>query len=230
MSTFDDLLEQGEEILSADALVGAGEDYKLPAFLRAAVSEAVLLAGGRHDAQGLAEGARRAASTQVKEAYENGDKLIREFNRFVNALNDNNDEPVDTPAIREDYGLGRVLPISLSHAYIKSTLATIQRVASDVEPQFARPRASVLARISEILATLNAESVAAGVGNRASITSGKIAATDALEAAISRVRFYLWAMLPGMFKDPLLHNYGFVPRQESEAERAVAPTVAAPTT
>ena len=226
MATFDDLLEQGEDILAADALVGAMENYKLPAFLRAIVSDAVTLAGGKQDAQGLAEGTRRAASTQVQDAYESGNKLIREFNRFISNLNDNNDEQIDTPAMRDNYGLGRVLPADLSHAYIKTTLARIQRVAPDVTPSFARPRASVLARIGEILAILNTEGVKASVGNRASVTTDKKAATDALEAAVSRVRFYLWATLPLMFKDALLHNYGFVPRQESAAEVEKAPTVA----
>ena len=226
MANFDDLLEQGEDILAADGLVDATAHYKLPAWLREQVSAAVTLAGAGHDAQGLAEGARRAASTDVKAAYEDGEKLIREFNRFINNLNDSQDVPVDVAALRAAYELGRVVKVDMTHAYVKSTLGSIARVAPDVEPSVARPRASVLTRIAAITEVLNTQGVSAGVGDRSSLTGNKNVAQDALEEAVSRTRFFLWGTLPGMFKDPLLHNYGFVPRQEPESEAEKAPTVA----
>lgn len=224
MATFDELLEQGETILAADALVDASAPYKLPVWLRSQVSEAVSQAGARQDERGLAEGARRAASTEVKAAYSDGEKLLREFNRFVNNINDIQDEPIDVPSLRDSYGLGRVLTSDLTHAFVKSTLERIVRVAPSIEPAVARPRASVLARMEAILAVLNAQGVSAGVGARAAITIDKETARLALEAAVSRVRFVLWGTLPLMFKDPLLHNYGFVPRQESETQRETPPT------
>lgn len=224
MATFDDLLEQGNDILAADAIVAANANYKLSAWMRGQVSAAISLAGVQQDAQGLAEGTRRAASSQVKTAYLDAQKLIREFNRFINNYNDNNDQKIDTAAARADYGLGRILTDDLTQPFVKSTLERIARVAAGTPAPVVVPRASVLARIAEITSVIGTQGVSAGVGNRAEVTGEKDAAQAALEMAVSRVRFFLWSTLPGMFRDPLLHNYGFVPRQESETEREKPPT------
>ena len=224
MATYDELLEQGNDILAADALVDAGANYKLPAWMNAALTSIVSEAGVRQDEKGLAEGTRRAASDKVKAAYVEGQQLLREFNRFVNNINDNQDVVVDIPAARDAYGLGRVLSSDLTHPKVKEMLQRIGRVGPTFEPAAVRPRASVLARVEAILGTIETHGTSAGIGNRASLTGDKDAAQKSLEALIARVRYFLWSGLPEMFKDPLLHNYGFVPRQESETERAQAPT------
>ncbi len=215
------LLSQSKKIQDADDLVAPTSRTKLPAWLRAELDSGrqnlIALSGE----QVAAEGARRTDSTAVIAAFEEGEKLIRSTSTYLNAL-----EPsAARPAQRAFYGLGPKLPVSFRHSDIDDYLLGFQK-AQTLEGVIAdaKLRPGTLERIAAVLGVLDAQSEGAQIGDRADLSGDKKIAADALEESISRVRYALWMSLPGMFKDPLLHNYGFVPRQESETERSAAPT------
>lgn len=219
--TFGSLIQQGGNILTADGTVAAGAHSKLPAWTHDKLQADVTAAQGFSSAQDSAEGSRRLDSAEVQKAYTDGDDLIRKISRWLNSL----DEDDNIPAQRAFYGLGPDLPTNFRHDEIETKLETFvaAQTASGLNPD-AKLSATRLAKVTAILDVLNVKTDGAGIGDRAAITGDKKKAQDALEESITRVRYFLWATLPEMFKDPILHNYGFVPRQESAVQRTQPPT------
>lgn len=225
-ASFGALLRQGGAIIGADDNVAANKNYKLPVFLRTDLQTNLTAARGFATAQDLAEGTRRLDSADVQKAYEDGDEFIRKISKWLNSL----DEDDNIPAQRAFYGLGPDLPTNFSHDHIEELLEKF--VAAQENPNLnpdAKLSASRLAKVNAILDVLEVKSKGAGIGERSAITGDKLKARDALADSVSRVRFFLWATLPNSFKDPLLHNYGFVPRQESATQKEEPPTQPNPT-
>ena len=219
--TFGGLLQQGANILTADGAASATARYKLPAWLHDTLQINLDTARAHATAQAGAEGNRRTDSRQVQAAYEAGDDLIRKISRWLNSL----DADDNIPAQRNFYGLGPDLPSTFRHEEIEKLLGTFVTAQSQsgLNPD-AQMSAARLAKVSAVLAVIGDKSAGASIGARADISSDKRAAQDALEETIARVRYFLWCAMPQMFKDPLLHSYGFVPRQESATQRDTPPT------
>ena len=223
--SFGSLLQQGGMILTADGHVAAGSSFKLPQWIHDKLQADLTAAQGFSTAQDSAEGNRRLDSADVQKAYEDGDDLIRKISKWLNSL----DEDDNIPAQRAFYGLGPDLPPTFRHEEIEKMLEKFvaAQSASGLNPD-AKLSQTRLDKITAVLDVIEQKSEGAGLGDRAAITGDKVKAQDALEESITRVRYFLWATLPAMFKDPLLHNYGFVPRQESATQRAEPPTQPAP--
>lgn len=218
--TFGGSVFQAARILTADANVDAGARYKLPVWLRDEVQTSAVAAGNLNSAQGLTEGSRREDSIEVITAYEQGEVLIRNVSKMLNSL----DARAQVPAMRAFYGLGPKLPINFRHEKIVEQLTDFQTAQNAPLVPEARLSAERLALIAGVLNTISTQSEGANIGGRSEITGDKREATDALNEAIDRVHYFLYSSLPKMFKDPLLHLYGFVPRQERESERDESPT------
>lgn len=219
--TFGSLVQQGGAILAADGNVAAGTNYKLPQWIHDKLQADLTAAQSFSNAQDSAEGNRRLDSAEVKQAYEDGDDLIRKISKWLNSL----DEDDNIPAQRAFYGLGPDLPTTFRHEEIEKMLEkfVVAQSASGLNLD-AKLSQSRLDKITAVLDIIEAKSEGAALGNRAAITGDKVKAQDALEESIARARYFLWATLPVMFKDPLLHNYGFVPRQENATQRQEPPT------
>lgn len=218
--TFGSLIQQGGDILTADARVAADARHKLSDWLRQELQTQLDAAKTFSTAQDSAEGNRRTDSREVQKAYEAGDDMIRKVSKWLNSL----DADDNIPAQRAFYGLGPNLPPTFRHEEIEKMLEKFVGAQTAVgindDAKLSQTR---LDKIVAMLDVIDAKSENAGVGDRANITGEKLKARDGLDEAISRVRYSLWSTLPEMFKDPLLHNYGFVPRQESATERAEPP-------
>ncbi len=224
--TFSGLIQQGGAIIAADNNVSAGTHYKLFQWMRDKLQADLTAARGFATAQDLAEGNRRLDSREVQKAYEDGDDLIRKISKWLNSL----DEDDNIPAQRAFYGLGPDLPKLFRHDEIETLLEKFvaAQTATGLNPD-AKLSTTRLAKVNAVLDVSEDKSEGAGVGERSSITGDKLKAREALAQSIARVRYFLWATLPEMFKDPLLHNYGFVPRQESETQDEEPPTQPNPT-
>lgn len=214
--TFNDLIQQGDQILAADNATPEESRHKLTPYLRRELEQALQGARVASNLQGLEEGRRREASDEFKAAFAEGGEIIRSVNRFVNSLNDTLETPVDIAAIRQMYGLGRVLSNNFTKGFIRETLQTFKANSPVILPPEARLRPSVLARIDAVLALIAEKEVASTTSGRQNVTDQKEDFQKLLEEAVARVRYYLWAMLPQLMYDPHLHQYGFVPRQERE--------------
>lgn len=206
-ASFGSLIQQGGAILSADnnLISTMPPPYKLPQWLRDKLQADLSAAQTFSGAQDSAE----------------GNDLIRKISKWLNSL----DEDDNIPAQRAFYGLGPDLPTTFRHEEIEKMLEKFvaAQSAAGLNPD-AKLSQTRLDKITAVLDVIETKSEGAGLGNRAAITGDKIKAQDALEESIARVRCFLWATFPAMFKDPLLHNYGFVPRQESATQRQEPPT------
>ena len=219
--TFGSLIQQAGAILAADGSVASAANIKLPLWIHDTLQADLSAANTFSSAQDSAEGNRRTDSRDVQAAYEQGDDLIRKISKWLNSL----DEDDNIPAQRAFYGLGPALPTTFRHEEIEKMLEKFvtAQTAVGLNPD-AVLSATRLNKVTAILDVIELKSEGAGLGDRSSITGDKSKAQDDLETAIARARYFLWATLPEMFKDPLLHNYGFVPRQESATQREEPPT------
>ena len=202
-------LAQLQQVASADDTTLATAHHKLPTWLRERVDTSKTALAAAAPAVSTTEGERRAQSERLKDAYAEGESLVREVSRFLNVL----PRGLDAVAVRRHYGLADALPRYLSNDAIEGLLAGFITAHTQPLAPEAALRGDIVTAIQETQAAIAANKVGATTGARQQVVSAKNAAWDAGEDAVRRVWYFLCATLDGKSADGGLTRYGFTPRQ-----------------
>ena len=218
----DALIAQLNQILAADQTAPGTERRKFPAAFRAEVQTALTNLQDAQQAIPLSESDRRAASDALKAARQAGPEWVRTVHARIHAL----PPDVDKAPILAAYGFQADGDIGrLDHERVLALLALFPVVSARLSA--ATPAAQIpadqLAALTDVRAQILANIPRAEVGDRAGRTRVRDDARVIADDLISRVLGYLIWSLPQRDRDPLMHVYGFVPRQApAAARRAVA--------
>ncbi len=212
------MIGQLTQLLAADREAPPTERRKFPAPFRTELETALANLQDAQQAIPISESERRTASDALKEARQTAPDWVRMVHARIHAL----PPTVDKAPVLAAYGFQADGDIGrLDHERVLALLALFPVVSARLS---AAPDTQIppdqLAAIADIRARILANVPRAEVGDRAARTRTRDDARLVADDLISRVLGYLIWSLPGRDRDPLMHNYGFVPRQMPAARRA----------
>lgn len=210
--------DQLARILAGDAAAPVGSRRKfLPAF-RAEIQAAYDGLSALNSAIPVTEGGRRAASIRYQEALEKGREWVRSVHKRIGGL----PPTVEKAPVFAAYGFVAGKVGRLDDPDVKNKLMAFP-VASASQSGEAKLPADWLAACAALVQTIEDNESAAGIGTRSDKVKERQRLVETADDLISRVSGFLTYALPLRDFDPLMHDYGFTPRQKATRKAAVVP-------
>lgn len=222
-----EVTQQLEQCLEADSQVVTGKRWKFTGEFREEVQNLHDDLVQANEDIPISEGNRRTASDQLKQDYPLAEQYIRAvYNRTKGALLSGNTLPL-LVAYGFEKGILGEFDQSRSRTMLGQIIATNADFADEDHPLYNPDAVLPEAWITEITSLkkrIGDNTLLASIGSRSELVA--LRKKKLLEAndIISRIWHYLVYGLPKRDQDPLLHNYKFPTRKESEKKAGKAKT------
>ena len=207
--------ETGDLIIQVDNNRAVGVPFKLPPDLRALTAARLADAKTKNAATSVSAGDAAGASVQVQTALDKLREALRDgFNHIKGIPTDDISEAQRVQAFTH-YGWEGSKLGALTAATRVNHLAELAQAGASAVLLIARYPASVMNKINNWSAVLEANEALAGGGTRQAAVEARNAARDALQKANMRVRFYYCSQSDDGEKTPELAKIGFQPRRDA---------------
>ena len=207
-------IETGELIVQVDNTRGSGAPFKLPGDLRSLIAGRLAFAKSKNAATSVSAGDAAGASVQVQAALDKLREALRDgFNHIKGIPSDDISSAQRVQAFTH-YGWEGSKLGALTSATRVNHLTDLAQAGVSSVLAIARYPASVMNKINNWSAVLEANEALAGGGTRQAAIEARNKARDDLRNANMRVRFFYCSQSDEGEKTAELARIGFQPRRE----------------
>ena len=209
-------LDQAKMVLTVDDSRSSGDDFKLSPSLRGLIEDRRTTLEQAESNLRLVSGGRVNAAAQLRESKKSLADLLRDGYNHIRAIPT---FEIDTDARRGAfiaYGWDNGKMGNLADdSYLLTLARQALRVTPEVEPLQAQYPKALLTRLETELKNYTDASAMAKIGTRQKATQARNAAMEALEKALTRVRYYYCQASDEADRSAELARVGFQPRRAS---------------